>query len=60
MGKFEWYDPLNFTTKEKPLQDYLLLDSATIHNLDLLETKISLKNTLDRCETAFGKRYVNN
>ncbi|CAG9855365.1 unnamed protein product [Phyllotreta striolata] len=57
-GKFEWYDPLDFVAKETKTQDYLLLDSVTIHNLDLLETKISLKNTLDRCQTAFGKRLL--
>ncbi|CAG9816577.1 unnamed protein product [Phaedon cochleariae] len=59
MGKFEWYDPLDLGSSEKNNQkDYLILDAATINNLSLLGSKGSLKQTLDRCETPFGKRLL--
>ncbi|KAJ8951955.1 hypothetical protein NQ318_013625 [Aromia moschata] len=58
-GKFEWYDPLDLTSKEnKAHKEYLILDSSTIHNLSLLGGKGSLQHVLDHCETAFGKRML--
>lgn len=59
MGKFEWYDPLDLILKEakKTEKDYLILDSITINNLNLLGATGTLLGVLDHCETAFGKRY---
>ncbi|XP_018565021.1 probable DNA mismatch repair protein Msh6 isoform X1 [Anoplophora glabripennis] len=59
MGKFEWYDPLDLISEEKKVgKDYLILDSITINNLNLLGTTGSLQSILDQCETAFGKRLL--
>ncbi|CAG9832099.1 unnamed protein product [Diabrotica balteata] len=58
MKKFKWYDPLDFTLKDKRNQDHLVLDSATIHNLELLGFSNTLKSVLDHCKTSFGKRLL--
>ncbi|XP_056646514.1 probable DNA mismatch repair protein Msh6 isoform X1 [Diorhabda sublineata] len=58
LQKFEWYDPLEYAMNKKKQQDYLVLDAITIDNLELLGTTGSLKQVLDHCETAFGKRLL--
>lgn len=59
LAKFEKYHSLDLNTKNKSIaQDYMVLDSTTIRNLDLLGGKGSLQKTLDHCQTAFGKRYI--
>ncbi|KAJ8945645.1 hypothetical protein NQ314_009180 [Rhamnusium bicolor] len=58
MGKFQWYDPLDLISNnniKNTKKDYLILDSVTINNLNLLGTKGTLQHVLDHCETAFGK-----
>nr|XP_023023004.1 probable DNA mismatch repair protein Msh6 [Leptinotarsa decemlineata] len=58
-AKFHWYEPVDMTDEKRVDGEFMILDSNTINNLNLLgANKGSLKYALDRCETPFGKRLL--
>nr|CAI5861606.1 unnamed protein product [Callosobruchus analis] len=60
MKKFEWYDPLNCLSKGKvdEVKEHMVLDAATLKNLNLLGSEGSLMKILDHCATPFGRRLL--
>lgn len=57
MGQFEIFEAIDLENPKH--KGNMILDSITIENLKLLGGRGTLQKTLDYCQTAFGKRYVN-
>ncbi|KAL3285166.1 hypothetical protein HHI36_019285 [Cryptolaemus montrouzieri] len=59
MKQFKIYQPKDLQTNHEVIQrEYMILDSVTMDNLNLLGGQGSLQKNIDYCETAFGKRLL--
>lgn len=59
MKQFKMYTPKDLENNNKVTQrDYMVLDSVTMDNLNLLGNQGSLQKNIDHCETPFGKRLL--
>ena len=58
MGNVEFYEPLDFGYMRNVAakSQYMILDSVTIRNLNLLGGAGTLQKQIDYCATPFGKR----